>query len=95
MLVVVSPNDQDEDAIEPSSLDVLVKVQDEPAVQLGTVKFAVGAALGAVTVTFLVAVFVKPPLSVTVRVTTYVPAAEKVLEVETPEPVVLSPKFQA
>src|SRR5574337_1142472 len=53
---------------------------------------AVGGGGGAVTVTFCDCVPVAPPLSVTVSVTLYVPAAAYVWFVFTPLPVELSPK---
>ena len=72
---------------------MLVKVQVS-AVQLD-VKFATGGWLAAVTVTPCEWAFVAPRLSVTVRVTVYVPPAPYVCDgfwvVTTGEP---SPKFQ-
>ena len=48
---------------------------------------------GSCTVTGLVMVFVPPRLSVTVRLTLYVPPAGNVCAGVAPVPVVLSPKF--
>ena len=64
-----------------------------------TVKDAVGAGLaGGATVTLRVVVAVAPPLSVTVSVTVYVPAAAYVCDTVFAGPagvVVLSPQFHA